>query len=239
MFQVWREARKRARRQRDLARKIDTLEKNFPEIDWRPFRDVSLFFANKSISNLDEQAFLYRLASGLPPNAHVIEIGSWIGHGTCTLATALRGDAARCVAVDAFACWSDTPGEQAYYERLLSEFAKGKTQREIFDAHVAHFSLNTRVQVVTGDSRQAAALVPLAAATADLLFIDGGHDLDTVRQDIAQYLPFVKPGGIAAFHDFQSSCGVPTALWESIQRGSFADLIGIHSSLIAFRTPGG
>ncbi len=56
-----------------------------------------------------------------------------------------------------------------------------------------------------------------------------------MRHDTANFLPFVKPGGVAAFHDFSSLCGVPTALLGSDQRQSFGELIGIYNSLIAFR----
>jgi len=236
MFKSWRTKRKAARRRQDIAHKIDAFEKAYPEIAWQPFREVSDFFADKSISALEEQAFLYRLASGLPADAQVIEIGSWIGHGTSTLAAALKGPNARVFAVDAFACWSDTPGENAHYTQLLNRISPGRSQREIFDSHLAHLGLQKRVQTVVGDSRQAAPHVPLSPGSADLIFVDGGHDLDTVRHDTTNFLPFVKPGGVAAFHDFSSLCGVPTALWEAIQRQSFGDLIGIHNTLIAFRT---
>ena len=235
MFTTWRAKRKADRRRHDVSRKIDAFGQTYPEIDWQPFREVSEFFADKSISALEEQAFLYRLASSLPADAQVMEIGSWIGHGTCTLASALKGSGARCFAVDAFACWSDTPGENAYYQRLLAKIAPNRSQREIFASHLAHFGFQNRVQAVVGDTRKAASLVPLAPASVDLIFIDGGHDLETVRHDIANYLPFVKPNGIAAFHDFSSTCGVPTALWEAIQRESFGELVGIFNTLIAFR----
>ncbi len=76
----------------------------------------------------------------------MIEIGSWIGHGTCTLAAALKGSGARVFAVDAFACWSDTPGENAHYTRLLDRISPGRAQREIFDSHLAHFGFQQRVQ---------------------------------------------------------------------------------------------
>jgi predicted O-methyltransferase YrrM len=137
--------------------------------------------------------------------------------------------------VDAFTCLSETPGEQAYYQKILEGIAPGRSQRQIFDAHLAQLGLQDRVQAVVGDSRQAVPLVPLGPGGADLIFIDGGHDLETVRLDIQNYLPFVKPGGIVAFHDFSSTCDVPSAVWESIQRRSFSDLIGIFHTLIAFR----
>ncbi len=41
----------------------------------------------------------------------------------------------------------------------------------------------------------------LAGRPLDFLFIDGDHSADGVRADVALYLPLLRPGGIAAFHD--------------------------------------
>jgi hypothetical protein len=38
---------------------------------------------------------------------------------------------------------------------------------------------------------------------ADAVFIDAAHDLESVRADIKHWLPYVKPGGIIAGHDYQ------------------------------------
>ncbi len=35
----------------------------------------------------------------------------------------------------------------------------------------------------------------------DFLFIDGDHSYEGVRNDYVMYSPFVRPGGIIAFHD--------------------------------------
>lgn len=35
----------------------------------------------------------------------------------------------------------------------------------------------------------------------DFVFIDGGHDYETVKADFENYAKMVKPGGIAALHD--------------------------------------
>jgi predicted O-methyltransferase YrrM len=37
----------------------------------------------------------------------------------------------------------------------------------------------------------------------DYIFIDGDHSRQAVYADIGAYLPFVRPGGILAGHDFQ------------------------------------
>jgi predicted O-methyltransferase YrrM len=35
----------------------------------------------------------------------------------------------------------------------------------------------------------------------DFLFIDGDHSYSGVKRDFEDYSPFVRPGGIIAFHD--------------------------------------
>ena len=50
-----------------------------------------------------------------------------------------------------------------------------------------------------GDSREVYAQVP---DHIDLLFIDGDHHYEVVREDIANWLPKVRPGGIVVFHDY-------------------------------------
>ena len=35
----------------------------------------------------------------------------------------------------------------------------------------------------------------------DFIFVDGGHDYETVQNDYENYWPLVRPGGVMAFHD--------------------------------------
>jgi len=44
--------------------------------------------------------------------------------------------------------------------------------------------------------RQAAGYGPF-----DFVFVDGGHDYETVQNDYEKYWPLVRPGGVMAFHD--------------------------------------
>jgi cephalosporin hydroxylase len=41
----------------------------------------------------------------------------------------------------------------------------------------------------------------LGGEKLDFLFIDGDHSFDGVAKDFAMYAPFVRPGGLIAFHD--------------------------------------
>ena len=58
-------------------------------------------------------------------------------------------------------------------------------------------------------TRQAAPLVP--DGWADFIFIDAGHSYEAVRDDIADWLPKVRPGGWFGGHDFHEK-------WLGVQR---------------------
>jgi predicted O-methyltransferase YrrM len=235
MFKRLRSSLKQRKRQKDLSQKLAGLEKRFPAFDWKPFAEVTRFFSDKSMSALEEQAFLYRLASLCPASATAVEIGSWIGHSTCIIGVALKGSGARCYAVDPFTGVSTLPLEISYYRKFLTKVSPTLSQREIFDLNLARFHLQDKIVAIAANSAEGVALLPADLPGVDLLFIDGGHALEVVRSDISLYVPLVKSGGIVLFHDFSSECGVPTAVWEEIRRGTFGELVGIYATLLAFR----
>jgi predicted O-methyltransferase YrrM len=57
----------------------------------------------------------------------------------------------------------------------------------------------------------------------DLLFIDGDHTYEGVKQDFEMYSPFVRPGGIIAFHDIvqgrEELVGEVERFWNEIKAG--------------------
>ena len=70
-----------------------------------------------------------------------------------------------------------------------------------------------RTVVVTQPSLGAAAWV--APGSLDLVFLDGDHTYDAVKEDIAAWLPKVRRGGVLAGHDYSLHCfGVIQAVHE-------------------------
>ncbi|MFL5908750.1 MAG: class I SAM-dependent methyltransferase [Solirubrobacterales bacterium] len=61
------------------------------------------------------------------------------------------------------------------------------------------------IRLLRGDSHEAATVErvreELAGRQLDFLFIDGDHSYEGVKSDFELYEPFVRPGGITAFHD--------------------------------------
>jgi hypothetical protein len=68
------------------------------------------------------------------------------------------------------------------------------------------------------------------------IFIDGDHSYEACQADIVAWAPFVKRGGVIAFHDFGSRAdGVTRAIFEETKAGRFAEIVGVAGTIIAFR----
>lgn len=76
----------------------------------------------------------------------------------------------------------------------------------------AREALDARSVLVCGDSRDAATVRKVAdlAGAVDLLFIDGDHSYEAVRDDWRNYHSLVRPGGLVAFHDASGKRQPPT-----------------------------
>lgn len=62
----------------------------------------------------------------------------------------------------------------------------------------------------------------------DLIFIDGGHDYETVKNDVGLAVAYVKPNGLICFHDIGME-GDPKAVYdECIKNKNFKHLLTIN-----------
>jgi glycosyltransferase involved in cell wall biosynthesis/predicted O-methyltransferase YrrM len=122
----------------------------------------------------------------------VLEIGTAAGHMTANLCAFTPPDA---VVFSLGVVGEDRPAsgaaEQEYEVPPRSAFAR----------HVDHFGTAHKAMLVTADSRayDFGRFAPL-----DLVFVDGGHDLETARSDSARACAALRPGGCLVWHDFGS-----------------------------------
>ena len=133
----------------------------------------------------------------------IVEIGSFKGRSTCWLAAGVKESGREKVyAVDHFrGSVEHQPGQRHQDTRIVEH---GSTFPE--------FQQNIR-QAEVEDY-----VVPLCRASAEavkewrspirLLFIDGDHSYEAVRQDFELWTPFLIRGGILCFHDVGSWPGV-------------------------------
>jgi len=132
-----------------------------------------------------EGRLLYRLAAAADPAGCIVEIGSWQGRSTIWLAAgALAGRGARVVAIDP--------------HRGTSLRAPGQTTEPDLRRNLAEAGVDAQVEVVVATSAEAAAGW---SRPVSLLWIDGDHEYESVREDLELWEPHLMPGAAVALHD--------------------------------------
>lgn len=79
---------------------------------------------------------------------------------------------------------------------------KVKHYEKAYNTVKNHFENDPQVHILKMGSVQAAEHTP---NDFDLVFIDGNHEYCQVKEDILNWLPKVRPGGILAGHDYEPS----------------------------------
>jgi predicted O-methyltransferase YrrM len=143
-----------------------------------------------SITNRYQQVILSLLAMQKKDGV-IVELGAWIGGGALMMAPFLSHPHSY-HAVDTF---NADAMPDAYIKRIL----QGKKQIDIFNDNTA--PLKDKVVVHQGYTTDVAAAWP-KNQKIDLLFIDADHKYEAVRADWLNWSPFVKSGGVIAFHDY-------------------------------------
>lgn len=87
---------------------------------------------------------------------------------------------------------------------------------DLFLAVAALAKFHRRVRFVRAESAEAAKYLTTYARGVDLVYLDGAHDYENVKLDIAAWWPLVRPGGILAGDDYdtQEHEGVIQAVLE-------------------------
>jgi len=152
-----------------------------------------------------ETLILQGLAEQVPENGLIVEIGSAWGHSCVAMAEASR-DTVTIITIDP---WS------------LIEKDEWAAREKRFLKNIKPFG--DRIEVIKAFSQEVNVKELLGNRKIDMLFIDGDHHLNAVRDDYLNYHKFIKPGGVIAFHDYGLLAGVikavdrfvvPSGLWD-------------------------
>lgn len=83
--------------------------------------------------------------------------------------------------------------------------------------NVAEKRLHKFRNCVTWIKKESSVAVDAVPSDVDFVYIDGNHDYEHVKEDIALYYPKVKAGGVIGGHDFNGLySGVPKAVLEFV-----------------------
>lgn len=164
-----------------------------------------------------------RALADLARGKRVLEIGSYCGRSTVCLAQT----ACHVVALD--------PHDGRCTPRPKDTLAELK-------ANLGRYGVGGRVGIVKGTS--ADMQTTGSRAKFDVIFIDGDHDLNSVRQDIALAADRLAPGGLIAFHDYRRTPGEHDGRWDpgvteavSELLAAGGELISTHGTLAVVRPP--
>lgn len=131
-----------------------------------------------------------RIAELLPNNGTIIELGTWKGRSICSIAEQIKKKNLSIILVDTF---QGTPGEAAHQN------AKNENLQEVLVSSLKKYGVYDRAKILAMTTDEASKLVK---DKADLIFIDADHSYESVKQDIKNWRPKVRKGGILAGHDY-------------------------------------
>lgn len=122
----------------------------------------------------DEQDYLLQLAKNVPADGQIVEIGSEYGMSSSIFCFGAKKDV-KITSIDLF------PGDllDKHLNNLIEAGFKGRSTPIRADSNTFKWE----------------------GGPIDLLFVDGDHNTEFVKMDIRQFVPFVKVGGVVAFHD--------------------------------------
>jgi MMP 1-O-methyltransferase len=140
----------------------------------------------------EEGEALYELARACTGRGVIVEIGSWKGKSTICLGLGSRaGSGVPIFAIDPHA-----------------DYRHGEFKDNIERAGIADL-----VRPLKGLSQL---VVDGFDQPIELLFVDGSHEEDDVREDFEKWVPKVVEGGVVAFHDTTWHRGVRRVVAEKI-----------------------
>ena len=171
------------------------------ERGWLEHAFVALFVPSKSQTGSEREDVLRMLLKLTPPDARVLEIGTYFGEGTTKVFIDELSNQASFFVMDKWSEYiSTTDKAKTPFYRIMdgmSYFATTNTLRVIREAECMKDSPSiTMIRRSSND-------LFLADNFFDLVFIDGSHYYQDVRCDIELALRILKPGGIICGDDLE------------------------------------
>lgn len=140
-------------------------------------------------------------AESLPDDPVVVELGVWAGRSICSIADILKEKRAKVYLVDTF---EGTKGEEEAHKYAV----EGRLFFECI-ANTRAFGLRPFIYpITTHDASES------INQDFDMIFIDADHSYEAVKQDIEDWFPKLKKGGIIIGHDYHDFEGVKKAVHE-------------------------
>ncbi|MFB2834726.1 class I SAM-dependent methyltransferase [Floridanema evergladense] len=161
--------------------------------------------------NLPQAVTLQTIVKQLPPRAKVVELGSYKGRSSVAIAAVLPAESIL-YCVDHF---------QGSEEHIISHFDVSNLLAE-FTQNIEKFGVKDKISTLVMTTSEAA--TKFDSESVDLVFLDASHDYDSVRADLLNWYPKIKPGGFLLCDDYEVG-------WSGVMRA--IKTVGLAGTVIA------
>jgi predicted O-methyltransferase YrrM len=176
--------------------------------------------------------YLLKLASRVPSDQAIVELGSYRGKSTCYLATgSAESNRARVYAIDA---WSEEVS--AWRKSVLSELPS-----PLFDDFLSQIAKADVEEIVTPiRSLTALAAEGYTGEPVALLYIDGDHHQEAALADFRAWRRHLTDDAVIIFDDYgvTKNIGVTEAVTILRKSGEFLDPVQMAGGRLAVGKPG-
>ena len=168
--------------------------------------------ATPGMITLRRAMYLYWLSYAGSVAGDVVEIGSWQGRSTIALAQGCLDSGNGVVhAVDTF---RGNPGNESMY--VVGAEDRSDLEPN-FHRNIATAGLSEQVVTHATSSTEAIGDVSAAVNGVRMMYIDGEHTYDAVKEELELYAPLLSPGGLLTFDDYSTRYpGVVEAIHEHL-----------------------
>lgn len=150
----------------------------------------------------------------VPTGGNMLEVGTFGGLSTSVLLQVGRERKAKLWACDPFHWVGEKARPQLY--QILRQFA----------------DVDTIFQEQTSEEFYQDVAMSIGPHKLDFIHIDGNHDKPAVELDCKLWLPLLRQGGIACFHDYHKGCESMHGLMEAVDAATEGweqiGLVGTH-----------
>jgi predicted O-methyltransferase YrrM len=146
---------------------------------------------------IEERIMLYRIGRNLKKRSIIVEIGSFLGASSSFLAIAAKETNSHVFCVDTWQNDAMSEGKRDTYAEFLKNISELSGWITPIRGYSEHVSKEFRDRI-------------------DLLFIDGDHSYDSVKQDLDNWLPKLNINSWLIMHDSGWAEGVKQVINEIV-----------------------
>jgi radical SAM superfamily enzyme YgiQ (UPF0313 family) len=199
---------KRVRRKYKRRKNIQKLKVLFNTVKGRIVLKLSIFktykssqekLANQIYTHLtnEEKTFLKHIASKVPRDGVILEVGSYLGASACFLALGCQKKCGKVFCVDTWQNEAMSEGERDTYEEFMENIKPYK-------------------DIITPLRGKSAEVAKKFDKKINLIFIDGDHSYKGVKADVDGWFPKLDKNAIVIFHDINWAEGVQRVVAEVV-----------------------